>query len=340
MPGVPTAALAVPNLEVGGNRVTALRWARCLRRAGWRAFVEVGWSGRSADLLVALHARHAAAAIARWRGSSPRRPLVVAATGTDLYLDLGQGGERGRIARAGLEAADRIVVLQEEALAALPADLRPRARVVHQSFPAPPVASEGGTEGGASAGEAFEVCVLANLRSVKDPLLAARAVRRLPADSRVHVTLLGAGLDPELAREARALEGPRFRWLGALRRRAALCTLASARLCVLSSRAEGGANVATEALALGVPLLATRIAGTLGLLGEDHPGLFPPGDEVGLAVLLARAEREPGFLEALREHGRCRAWITAPELEQAAWRGLLAELGWPARSVGPSTFSP
>ena len=330
---VPTAAFAVPTLQVGGNRVTALRWARCLRRLGWRTFVEVGWSGRPADLLVALHARHAAAAIERWRERTPPSPLFVAATGTDLYLDLAQGGERGRIARAGLEAADRILVLQGEALAALPDDLRERARVVHQSFPGladrGPEAPADRAADGSPAPDRFEVCVLANLRAVKDPLLAARAVRRLPPESRARVTLLGAELDSELAREARDLEGPRFRWLGPRARRAALCTLARSRLCVQTSRAEGGANVLTEALALDVPLLATRIPGAVGLLGDDHPGLFPVGDEQALAELIGRAEREPEFRAALAEHGRRRAWITAPELELATWRGLLTEVGLP-----------
>ena len=65
--------------------ITALRWAARTRRLGHRAFVDRGWDGRPCDVLVALHAEKSAAAIRRWRAARPEAPLVVAATGTDIY---------------------------------------------------------------------------------------------------------------------------------------------------------------------------------------------------------------------------------------------------------------
>ena len=76
----------------------------------------------------------------------------------------------------------------------------------------------------------------------------------------------------------------------------------------------------------GVPVVSTRIPGSVGLLGEDYPGYFPVGDAHALAATLTRAETDASYLADLAE--RCeelRAAFT-PEREREAWRGLLAEL--------------
>ncbi len=62
---------------------------------------------------------------------------------------------------------------------------------------------------------------------------------------------------------------------------------------------EGGANVVSEALIAGVPVIASRIPGNVGMLGEDYPGYYQVEDEHELAVLLNRAEQDPAFYEAL-----------------------------------------
>ena len=98
---------------------------------------------------------------------------------------------------------------------------------------------------------------------------------------------------------------------------------------VVPSRSEGGANVITEAFALGTPVLASAIPGNTGLLGEGHPGLFQPGDAEGLARLMLRVEGEPPFAEELTRRSKERAALAAPEREAAAWLDLLQELGFP-----------
>ncbi len=98
----------------------------------------------------------------------------------------------------------------------------------------------------------------------------------------------------------------------------------------MTSRNEGGPGVVTEALACTTPVLCTRIPAAEGLLGSDYPGLFPVGDEVELARLLARIEGEPAFLETLRS--RCldlRASVS-PEREARALAELLAALAPPS----------
>lgn len=312
-----------------GNRVTADRWTTLLTALGHDVAVGDGWEGHGGnegggDVLVALHARHSAAAVVRWREERGDAPLVVALTGTDLYRDLADSPETQR----SIALADRLVVLQPLAVDALGDDVRSRVRVIYQSVELPSGVLEARASRASTspAPEALAVCVLANLRAVKDPLLAAAAVRLLPANARVRVTHYGAALDDGTAEQAAAATGPRYVWRGAVPRDQALTALANSAALVLTSRLEGGANAVSEALALGVPILSTRIPGSVGLLGDDYPGYFPVGDAAALAGLLRRAETDPGFLAELADHVRARAWVTAPTEERRRWAALLAEL--------------
>ena len=302
---------------LGGNRVTALRWAGILRRLGWRPFVEGSWSGRPCEVMVALHAARSHDSIRRFRDAHPTAPLIVACTGTDIYGE----GAPGELAIDALDLATRIVVLQPLALDSIPSPLRARAVVVYQS-----VHLEPSPEG--PPADSFDACVIAHLRPVKDPLLAAAAARRAPARSRLRVRLLGAALDEDLGRQAEreATGNPRFEWLGPQPRRDALCVMARSHVLVSSSRHEGGANTVTEAFAAGVPVLATDVPGSRGLLGDDHPGLFAVGDAGALADLLGRAETDAGFLAELRRRSLERRELADPERELESWREMLSDL--------------
>jgi glycosyltransferase involved in cell wall biosynthesis len=177
--------------------------------------------------------------------------------------------------------------------------------------------------------------VLAQMRAVKDPLRAAFAARRLSASSRVRVTQLGPGRDARLATRARgeARRNPRYRWRGEVAHARALRALARCDLLVVSSLQEGGANVIGEAAVLGVPILASRIDGNVGLLGARHPGYFPARDTRALTALLRRAETDERFLAGLERASRRTARLFRPERERAAWRRLLAELDPRAQSA-------
>jgi glycosyltransferase involved in cell wall biosynthesis len=181
----------------------------------------------------------------------------------------------------------------------------------------------------------FDVCALSHLRPVKDPLLPATAARRLPAASRIRITHAGQGLDDGLAALARAASAgsTRYRWVGPLPRTEALALLARSRLLVLSSRHEGGANVVSEALAAGVPVVCSEIPGSVGLLGADYPGYFPAGDADALAGCLRAAEMDAdGYYERLRLHCASRRPLFDPACEQEAWSDLLTELSLPVRT--------
>ncbi len=306
--------------SLSGNRVTAQRWAQRLAELGHEVRVLNTWHDEPADLLVALHARKSHDSVVRWSERCPDAPLVVGLAGTDVYGDLDDE------TLDSLQRAHRLVALQRLAAGRLPAALQGRVHVVHQSAEAPPDASSPGA--GSPASDTFDACVLAHLRPVKDPLLAARAVRRLPDASRVRVRHAGQALDDTLAAEARREEraNPRYLWHGLLPRAEAQRLLASSRLLVLSSRAEGGANALSEAIVCGVPVLSTRIDGSVGLLGDAYPGLFPVGDEAALAALLGRAEADAAFLAELRRSLDAIAPRFTPEAEREAWRDLLRAL--------------
>ncbi|MBI3003059.1 MAG: TIGR04348 family glycosyltransferase [candidate division NC10 bacterium] len=318
-----------PARSRNGNRVTALRWAAILRELGHRVVIEQEYDGRRCDVMVALHARRSFPSVERFRRQFPGAPLLLALTGTDLYDDLRTSG----LARRSLELASRLIVLQPLALAELPTHLRDRARVIHQSAKRFP--------GRVSrAKDLFEVCVLAHLRPVKDPLRAAMAARLLPASSRIRVTHCGTALSEEMGKRARAeaASNPRYRWLGEVPRGKALRILASCRLLVVSSQLEGGANVISEAIAASVPILSSRIPGSMGILGPDYPGYFPVGDTRALASLLARAETDAPFYRALKEWCKQLTPLVRPVRERQAWERLLRELSAGTRNAaGAST---
>lgn len=302
-----------------GNRVTAERWARLLTELGHRPVITTQWSGHPVDVLVALHARRSAGSAREFAAAHPDRPLIVALTGTDLYRDLAASPEVGHT----MELAGALVVLQPRAVEAVPAQLRDRVHVIHQSVPAPTQSTPP-----QAAPDGFDVVLLAHLRAVKDPFLAAEATRLLPPTSRVRVVHCGAQIDPGTAERARAESSAnsRYRWLGDVPRQDAMGHLTAARLLLLTSRLEGGANAVSEALAAGVPVLSTRVDGSVGLLGDDYPGYVEVGDAAGLARLLHRAETDPAFLAELAAHVEARRGLVDPARERRSWAELLARV--------------
>ena len=305
-----------PRRSRHGNRTTALRWARILRRLGHHVDLAQQYEGQACDLLIALHARRSFASIDRFHSEHPELPLIVALTGTDLYDDIHHDAN----AQRSLAVATRLVVLQGLGADELPSRYRAKVRVVYQSASPPRGRVEQSTD-------AFEICVVGHMREVKDPFRAAEATRLLPTSSRVRLLQLGAAMDPGMADRAEKEmgENPRYRWLGDQPRRRALAILAACRLLVLSSRTEGGANVVSEALACGVPILSSRIAGSIGLLGEDYPGYLEYGDTRALADLINRYETEDSFRLLLKESCDRLADLVDPAREQEAWARLIAE---------------
>ncbi|MGH8820508.1 MAG: glycosyltransferase, partial [Rhodoferax sp.] len=134
-------------------------------------------------------------------------------------------------------------------------------------------------------------------------------------------------LEAAQALSARAWPGTaRYRWLAGLPHGEARQHIRRARAMVISSVMEGGANVIIEAVTAGVPVLASRIPGNIGMLGRDYDGYFPPGDSRQLAGLLERVSRDPAFLSRLQMQCARRVPLFAPARERAQVIRLVADV--------------
>jgi putative glycosyltransferase (TIGR04348 family) len=299
-----------------GNRNTAVRWARFMRELGHRVKVEQRWSGEACDLMIALHARRSHDSITQFAQTFPDRPLVVTLTGTDLYRDI----RSVPAAQQSLDLATRLVVLQEMGVKELARPLQSKTRVIYQSARhvdrVPPLTS------------CYELVVSGHLRSEKDPFRAAAALAHLPSASGVRVTHIGGAMSADMAQEARVWmrREPRYRWIGEVEHWRALRILARSRLMIMSSLMEGGANVVSEALAAGVPVIASRVSGNVGMLGLPYPGYFPVGNERALARLIWRAERDGAFYRELESACARRSPLVSVAREKNALNDLIVEL--------------
>ena len=267
--------------------------------------------------MIALHARRSHAAVEAWVARRSGRALVVTLTGTDVYRDV---PARDADALASIAAADRIVVLQADALDRVPGAAASRARVVHQS-------AKTLTPFAHKSHQRLNVLLVAHLREEKDPRTLFDAWRRLPGDLDATLTIIGAPLDASLADAARSLaaDDPRVRYLGARPHAWVRQAIKRAHALVVPSRIEGGANVVVEALTSGTAVLASRASGNIGMLGAAYRGLFDVGDAAALAALLVRAAGERAFLRDLERRCAAIAPAFSPEAERAALLRVLDE---------------
>ena len=173
-----------------------------------------------------------------------------------------------------------------------------------------------------------------SLKAIKDPVTLLEAFARLTAAGAAdRLVLVGAGpLLTELRDRAVALGcGDRLLLAGARVEPEAL--LAAFDVFALASRAEGFSNALVEAMAAGLPVVATRVGGNLeAVLAGETGELVPPG-EVGemtraLGALLgdpARAARL-GTAARLRVAHRYSAAVMA-DAHAALYNRLLEPTG-------------
>ncbi len=79
----------------------------------------------------------------------------------------------------------------------------------------------------------------------------------------------------------------------------------------------------SEAIVAGAPVIVSRIAGNVGLLGDDYPGYFEVGDTKALAGLLLRAETDYASLAELRSYCEELSANFDPAIERRAWSDLI-----------------
>lgn len=310
-----------------GNWQTARRWASLLRPAH-SVRITTRWpDGRQPGLdsvMLALHAARSADAIQAWAAQRGSAGLGVVLTGTDLYGEFAGTPEVQR----SMDLAHRLVVLQEEAAVALAPALRDKTLVIQASGPRRTTLSK--------ASRCLLAVAVGHLRDVKGPRTLFEAAGQLGSQAGIELRHIGDA-HGHWADEARATEAASssYRWLGALPHAQACRWIQRAHVLVHPSLAEGGAHVVMEAVRSGTPVLASRIAGNIGMLGADYEGYFEPGDAAGLAALLrqCRADQAPGqddpartLLGRLRAQCEARAPLFDPARERDALLHLVHDL--------------
>jgi len=147
------------------------------------------------------------------------------------------------------------------------------------------------------------VLCVANLKRYKGHRHLLDAVALLRPGLPCMLALAGAGPErPALERQADRL-GVDVRFLGA--RTDVHRLLARADVVVLPSLHEGMSNAIMEAMAAGLPVVASDVGGTAELL-RDRGVLVPPADAGALAAGLERVLTDPAFAARLGESAR--AW--------------------------------
>jgi glycosyltransferase involved in cell wall biosynthesis len=151
--------------------------------------------------------------------------------------------------------------------------------------------------------------LVARLSPEKDvPTLLRAAARVAQEEPGFRLEIAGDGPDMpalrQLAGELNLTETVRF--LGVVREIPAL--LARANLFVLSSLTEGISLTLLEAMASGLPVVATRVGGNPEVVADGATGLLvPAGDPQALAAALVKLWRDPTARLALGQAGRRRA---------------------------------
>lgn len=305
--------------SLNGNRATAKRWADFLIQLGHKVSIDVKWNGEDCDVMVALHAWRSAESIEKFKQQCPHRKLILAMTGTDLYQFLNTHSET---TLASIYAADKLVTLHCLAEKVLPESVHHKIHVIHQS--AEPLEKTSLTP----ANKTFDICVVGHLREEKDSLRVAYAVRNLPAESRLRVLHYGKAHNPQWENYAKQEMqiNARYQWLGEVSHDAVRDAYAQCRLMVLPSLMEGGANVISEACVANLPVIASNIDGSIGLLGDDYAGYFPVKNAKALAELLLKAESDASFVKQLTQQCQQRAKLFTRDAEKQSWDNLLNEL--------------
>ncbi len=321
-----------------GNWQTARRWSRHLAGKHTVLLTDRWPDGRvqvisrgnftatnaDAQVMIALHARRSADSIQTWHRQRGAEGLAVVLTGTDLYKDLVSADANTRnVVHESLEVAQTLVVLQDHAPQDLPPAQRHKARVIFQSATARAAwpKSDPGQR-------TLRAVMVGHLRDEKDPATLQQAAALLTPQDGIRISHLGAALEPRFEEAARSTEAhsPHYRWLGSCTHEQARRRIQRADLLVHTSKMEGGAHVIMEAVRSGTPVLASRMAGNLGMLGADYAGFFDVGDAQALAQALRRFKTDASFRNTLMTQCAKRAPLFDPAHEADSLARLVQDL--------------
>ena len=303
--------------SASGNRTTAIRWRNILHSLGHTVHVSNNYTSQPADLMIALHAWRSAQSIQRFADIHPTKPLIVAITGTDAYRFI---HSHPKETLHSLTLATKLVGLHALIHRALPIEHKHKVEVIYQSTEITakrPIIKKG-----------FQVCVAGHLRDEKDSLRPAYAARSLPMTSKINIAHFGAAHSKEWSKKARqeTVRNSRYYWHGEVTPFQLSKQFRVSRLLVLPSVMEGGANIISEAIMSDLPVIASNIDGSVGLLGDKYNGYYQVKNTSDLRDILLRCEKDPKFYRALAYQCKQKKKLFTPNQELHSWRKLLSSL--------------
>lgn len=257
--------------------------------------------GRLADADV-IHAHDHVAARAAL--AVPRStPLVVTWHHPSLVQGLGQGRSR---------LLERVIVRRASVVLGAASDLVDTAftlgardaRIVRVAAPELPPPTRTRTQARTALGVAGRPLVVALgplVPSKRFDVLLDAAAALLRRDA-LPPLILVAGEGPQREVLAERIRRERLPVLLTGQRADVADLLVAADVVVITSDWEARATVAQEALRAGVPLVATKVGGIPGLVG-DAAVLVPPADPTALAAALVQVIEDPDLAARLRAQG-------------------------------------
>lgn len=152
-------------------------------------------------------------------------------------------------------------------------------------------------------GDAWVVGTVGRLDAMKNQAMLVRAMAPI-LSSRVRLVIIGDGEGrPDI--EAAIAGLPEPRWVVMAGRRMDVPRLIHAfDAFALSSKSEGLPLVVPEAMAAGLPIVATGVGGLPGVVDDQVTGLVVPVDEHSLAAALAVLEADRERARAMGARGR------------------------------------
>lgn len=301
-----------------GNVVTAKRMASLFSERGHDAQAIHTDQPPESDVLVALHAFKTAAASKYFAEKCPSSKLIVLLTGTDINGGIEKHLE---LAETIYSLVDRFVVAHPKAIDALPDHWKTKTTVIYPSVKIPEHVSM--LETGLKS-PCF-TCV-GHLRPVKNPHLMFRALKLL--DESFFAYSIGSSLDQTDAQKAiiNSRSSDRYDWIKDVEHKLAMAMIKKSLATINTSFSEGGANVIIEACHLETPVLASKIDGNMGLLGDSYAGYFDSNDAFGLSQLMKRCLLDSDFVQTLKQQVSERGRLFTYEEEVNSWLELIGNL--------------